>query len=706
MNISYLLPSRQKRTLLKHLMDNKRPEDELIVFNMGTHQVTQVLNRMINSAKNEFVVLLNPSENNIDMEAIRENLSDYFQCNSGIGFLKSDFNPIPFRTRTLLNYSENVIKTLKFYTKNPVDYKKISIIIPFMYNGNRKKLFDVCIKNLHELIKDDDKVELVIHETGVKRRLLDKWVKKYNVVYGFTKWNHIFHRGWSLNYAAKHLSTGDLFVFMDADLIVDENWLNSVKKVSGVSVGWSEMINLNLKGTNKYFRSDLVNMPRQYIERIRFPNAHAAAGGINIYPKDIFYDIKGWCEDYFGTYGGEDNSTFLKINKLKIPVDVMKAKVYHLHHEHNTFRDPARFNIFKKHKMYSMGQWENYLNEIDNWGEESYTIKKIEPSNNKLNILWCKIDTSKRVANHYDDLLVELKKLCNVDILVQGLQNLHPATFQQKCLSHDIKREQIVKNHINQANKTYDFIVCANYFAFNNEKWDKITIPKAVLFEDQHGNNNHQQMNEILTNEWVVLHRYQFNQFYKNISEKIKCIWFPHSVDTTKFRNYRQPKIYDILQTGATYACYESRNLVKKVLMGDPRYHNIPRPKENIDDPWPTGIDYAKELNKAYMNVCCGSIYQYPVMKYFEIASCNSVVYGDYFPELGDLGFKVFENMIEIPKTEQEIKLQLKFLLKNKNRLNIIAKNGQELIKKRHTTKKRAKELVEIIKTIIKGSKK
>jgi len=696
-NVSILLPSKQKRYLLKYLTDIKLPADEILVFNAGMHQITSVMNRMIDNAKYDYIILIDPKERDFDINEIRKSLPYCEKANGIICFSKNDFNSVQVNCLSHKQFHKEVLKNFPDYKDcieniEPVNYEKISIIIPFMYNGDRMDLFDACIENLHNLIKTDKTIELVIHETGSIQHLTSDWIDKYNVKYAFTKWNDVFHRGWSLNYATKHIATGDLFVFMDADLIVDRTWLESIKTVTGVAIGWSEMVNLNNKGTKKFFDKGISKITKFDIERIRKPNVYAAAGGINIYPKKVFYDIKGWCEDYYGTYGGEDNSTFLKLQNFNIPVSTIKAKVYHLHHTHNTYKNPRRFEIFNKHKKFTKNKWKKYVKNIKSWGDQ---IFKIPMSERKLKILWLKIDTSKRVAGHYDDLPTELTKHCHIDVLTQSLQGLHPAMFQQKCLANEIKRDQIVRDHL-EINNDYDFIICANLFAFNNENWDRIDIPKAMLFEDQHGENNLKQIQDAIKHQWIVLHRYQFNKFHKDTKKYTKCIWFPHSVNINTFRDYKQRKKYDILQTGAVYKVYETRNFINNQFKDDPRFHQIPRPKENIEEPWPVGREYAKELNKAQLVVCCGSIYEYPVMKYFEIPASKSIIFGDWFPELGELGFKPYENMIVADKSN--IKFQTKLLFDSPHRLKRIASAGFNLIQQRHTNTIRAKELIKIIK--------
>jgi len=703
MKVTILLPSRQKRHLIQYIKDKKSVDDDLIIFNCNSNQLTTIVNKMIKSIDSGYIILVDPQCKDIDFDIIKKGLPNIFydDINNIIGFPKEKFVNVEKKYNNYKSYQRYIATSIDpniclERQEKLFKYNKISIIIPFMFNGDRWNLFEHCISNLHNLIKHDLTFELVIHETGPTKMLEDSWIKKFNIQYEYTIWNDIFHRAWSLNYAAKHIATGDLFVFMDADLVVDKMWIESIKKCDNVAIGWSEMVNLNENGTKKCLNDSLISILPRDIERTRKPNVYSAAGGINIYPKEVFYEMKGWCEDYYGTYGGEDNSTFLKLQKFGYNNRIIKAKVFHLHHSHTTFKHPVRFKIFNEHKKYSKDQWIQYVNNIKNWGESNIETVLNEK---KIKILWCKIDTSKRVAGHYDDLLSILTSECHVDTLTQSLQDLHPAVFQQKCLSSAIKRDEIVKNHL-QFNPYYDFIICADIFAFNNEDWSKITIPKAAMFEDQHGDNNLQQIKLLIKDKWIVLHRYKFKKFHTDLNKYLKCIWLPHSVNVQKFRDFKYKKEYDILQTGALYKVYETRNFMLETFKDDPRYKLIPRPKEGDTDQWPTGREYSKLLNKAYLNVCCGSIYQYPIMKYFEIPASGGVIFGDWFEELGELGFEPYKNMLTIDKSN--VKSQVDLLLSNKKNLLRIAENGYNLIHERHTNEIRANELIEIIKEEIK----
>ena len=94
------------------------------------------------------------------------------------------------------------------------------------------------------------------------------------------------------------------------------------------------------------------------------------------------------------------------------------------------------------------------------------------------------------------------------------------------------------------------------------------------------------------------------------------------------------------------------------------------------------------------------SIFKYPVLKFFEIPACNSVLFSDYNKELKQLGFEPNENMVRIDKVDN-IKKFIRGYLRVPDKLKEISQNGYDLIHTRHTAQKRAEEFVEYVEKII-----
>ena len=117
-------------------------------------------------------------------------------------------------------------------------------------------------------------------------------------------------------------------------------------------------------------------------------------------------------------------------------------------------------------------------------------------------------------------------------------------------------------------------------------------------------------------------------------------------------------------------------------------------------------------------------MYDYPVLKIFEVPACYSALFCDYIPELGELGFVPNENMVEITedmlgvyvemvKSGKKIKPKAVFDTTKRKEfikfirswlvspdLKRITENGFELVHSRHTDEIRAKKIVEELKEI------
>jgi hypothetical protein len=111
----------------------------------------------------------------------------------------------------------------------------------------------------------------------------------------------------------------------DGDLIIDDKWVQELLRCdkSKPYIGWGEMVNLNKKGTDIYIRTRKIT---DNVERVRIPDGHAAAAGINVIPREMFFNIGGWPESYKGYgYGGEDNSLSFKMIALGMYDKSMKS---------------------------------------------------------------------------------------------------------------------------------------------------------------------------------------------------------------------------------------------------------------------------------------------------------------------------------------------------------------------------------------------
>lgn len=333
--ISIIIPSLS----YKHTLAIKKsliPNDQIIEFNGESMvNITPLLNKKISESRNNCVVVINPlSELKINgvidkIRSLYNNKTILFDSeselsvNSWVVISKDNFVYPTITTTSIYDVHREIISNnTQSYKEetNPIQIHEtptgISIIIPFMFNGDRWDLFVATIERLYECTKMYNNIEIIVHESSKKRHISSEFIKKYNLVYLFSEYHGVFHRAWNLNVSGKHIAKGSTLVFMDADLIIDNVWVKELLSCDKTRpyVGWGKMKNLNASGTKKYLKTGQVNGE---VQRIRIPSSISAAAGINIIPKDMFFEMGGWPESYKGKgYGGEDNSLSYKMTKL------------------------------------------------------------------------------------------------------------------------------------------------------------------------------------------------------------------------------------------------------------------------------------------------------------------------------------------------------------------------------------------------------
>ena len=347
--ITVIIPSLDYKW--KHIIkDVARPNDRIFEFSPDARTMTRFINQKISESHNDCILIINPESkiSNVDMmnrirglyhpdKCLLFDTSDDISNNAWIVISKTRYSYSHKSFKDVLSLQQNIIsynstiryierlerKTERLERKTDIsncrviDREMISIIIPFMYNGDRWPLFTSCLKNLYHHTKDYDNIEIIVHETAPKRYITPKFIDDYELVYLYSKYDGIFHRAWNLNMSARHMATGGIFVFFDADLIIDSDWVNELLSCdkSIPYIGWGVLKNLNKYSTDIYLNNN--EILTDSLERTRTPSATEAAAGINIIPRNMFFSIGGWPESYKDKgYGGEDNSLSYKMMLL------------------------------------------------------------------------------------------------------------------------------------------------------------------------------------------------------------------------------------------------------------------------------------------------------------------------------------------------------------------------------------------------------
>ena len=248
----------------------------------------------------------------------------------------------------------------------------ISFIIPFKYTKERLTLLLTCINNLNTYINskpDNFEFEICIHETGER-----SWFPTSqfpNIKHAFTQYRWAFHRAWVLNYGVKHLSTGNLLVLMDGDLLLNQAWFDNLYNnynylLDKFTAAWSQIVYLkpdqSIPLTETFTKENF---------KIARPDIRRSIGGVTIIPRNIFYAVKGIPEDFRGTWGGEDNAFVLKIIHHKYKINYFNnTQLYHLYHQQTTPRIGRTRSKYTVMQTWDTKKWKKYTDAVTEWGED------------------------------------------------------------------------------------------------------------------------------------------------------------------------------------------------------------------------------------------------------------------------------------------------------------------------------------------------
>lgn len=229
------------------------------------------------------------------------------------------------------------------------------------------------------------------------------------------------------------------------------------------------------------------------------------------------------------------------------------------------------------------------------------------------------------------------------------------------------------------------------------------SIPTGLFVNDVHRfvkqRENFIVKNNI--NHLFTVVRDTFIQTYPTFSSKME--WFPHFVHTEIFRDFNIKKDINLLMMGAVSDVYPLRKHIIQAYKDDPNFIYHPHPgyrnfSQQEENELLIGENYAKELNRAKIVFTCPSIFHYPVIKYFEVLACNSLLLAPTFNELEDLGFIPGYHFVAID--ENNFKEKAAYYLSHESERQTIATQGYRFIRQHHSLKQRTKELVHKMKRI------
>lgn len=321
---------------------------------------------------------------------------------------------------------------------------RASIILPYQHIEERLPLFYACLTNLTNLFGQS--AEICIHEVGETRKLF--LPEKYK--YLFTRYSGVFHRAWVLNRCVKKLSTTNKLILMDSDLIVTQQWVDEVMSTNKQSIAWNKLHLLNTGGTNIYLKTKYID--RSKIKRSKIPSMGSAAGAAMLVPRKLFFDIGGIPEDFYGSWGGEDNAFWAKMVHLGHKIGKFNSEIFHLDHQPTTPRVKKVLKKVTPMLLWKKDQWREYINTVGNtWGEvdpktyNSPDVKTITTSSNtQLTLAMLSWLRYNKLINTLKSLHSTLTIPINICLMVQGSEKLSTAqrreirTLSNKFESNDV----------------------------------------------------------------------------------------------------------------------------------------------------------------------------------------------------------------------------------------------------------------------------
>lgn len=231
-----------------------------------------------------------------------------------------------------------------------------------------------------------------------------------------------------------------------------------------------------------------------------------------------------------------------------------------------------------------------------------------------------------------------------------------------------------------------------------------LTIPHGTLMHDLHYKLS--KRNFLIHQEKPALifchYRDAFNKWLPDHISRF--VWFPHHVPSNIFHIQPIPKDIPLLMIGATHPhIYPFRHKIAQHYYGDRRFVQRSHPGYRVVKKGLSGARYAREISRAQIFLTCDSIHHFPLLKYFEVLACGTLLAASGSQELTELGFVDGKTFVAINETN--FKEKVEYYLLNEALRNRIVKNGLALIQQRHTTEIRAKEMIHVIQQFLQHNK-
>jgi len=267
-------------------------------------------------------------------------------------------------------------------------------------------------------------------------------------------------------------------------------------------------------------------------------------------------------------------------------------------------------------------------------------------------------------------------------------------------------KEKTVEDNLLQiySGKLPDLIIC--FDPLNLKGLKQATPKKCIMMNEMHAPDGNRQSAHDLMRPFDIVICHHLNEmnnpFFADM--RYKFVNIPHCAHSNIFKDYEQPKTYDVLLVGELrLEKYKLRKrfipIIKKLRKQGWKANIFNRPAGNTPDAV-TGKylhQFARVINQTKICLTCSSIYKCAFGKYVEIPMCRSLLAADLPDERHEF-FKKFILHIDENKSDKEIVDKIIYYLQNDRERNRLIEAGYKLNHQKHTMQHYAEQFFEAIK--------
>jgi hypothetical protein len=245
-----------------------------------------------------------------------------------------------------------------------------------------------------------------------------------------------------------------------------------------------------------------------------------------------------------------------------------------------------------------------------------------------------------------------------------------------------------------------------NFLAAHAHEIARMECRKYIFADDLHwwdaGMRRERLVGFGLCETVLSTYAYVWDNFYPEFCRTKKLVWVPHSASPDFMLDYNQSPENSILLSGAINLSYPLRSELK--LLHERRLYPIAHLDHpgylrsyDHDESAEVGRGYAENINRHRAGFTDSLVYKYVVAKYFEIPATGALLLADDAVRrpLGALGFTANEHYLPVSKENLEERVRYVLDESNHKELDAIRRRGQELIRAKHKTSDRARQIDE-----------